>query len=275
MVSRSGAVRGQSPSTALLPGGKPAALPGRIVFEPKAPEEGRFGWRVFAAPADRQHADHRIGADVALLERMRIELRRRRPRNARPERAVAKVVAQAPAEERPERRTHAERIDDKIERSRLPAVRADKDLLPPGAALDAFDPPPGLDRDAGGLHGVKENIEERRAMDAEPETVSPKSPVTDVEHDPLGRKHAAEEAIEAAAERKHALGEPKLGEHGEPGRLQDQPGAERARRLELLEDRDAMALPRQEERRGKPGRPRARDPDRKSLHLRPHRTRPS
>jgi hypothetical protein len=108
--------------------------------------------------------------------------------------------------------------------------------------VDAGHPEVSLDRDSGVPHGLKEHIEERRAVHAETEPFSAEHTIPHVEDDTAGGQHTAEEAIETAPEGQNAFAEPEFVEHGQSRRLQDQARSDRAGSIELLEERDAMSV---------------------------------
>jgi len=78
--------------------------------------------------------------------------------------------------------------------------------------------------------------------------------VADVEHDPVRRDDPPEKSVDAAPEPKDVRSEAEFGKHRKAGRLQHEAGADRARLGELVEERDPVAIARQEERRSQAGR---------------------
>src|SRR6185369_5182397 len=87
--------------------------PGLEAIAPQAPEKGREWRRIRVGPAYRQDPGHAVGAEVALLERIRRKRCARGPGHVGPQGAVGQ---HGPARAwRRQWRTRAERVDDQIE----------------------------------------------------------------------------------------------------------------------------------------------------------------
>jgi hypothetical protein len=180
-----------------------------------------------------------------------------RPRDVRPERAVCE---HDPARCGRERGVRAERVDDEVERADALAAARDHARLcaSPIQPLDAL---AGHDLDGAVANRVVQHVEQRGAMDRERSHIRSQSAVTHVEHDALGRRRASVQPLDRRAEGGEAFAHAECVEHCEPGRLQDEPGAKRARRIELIEEPDAMAVAREQQGRCETRGPAAADGD--------------
>src|SRR3954467_4954033 len=159
-----------------------------------------------------------------------------------------------------EDRSRPEGIDDQIVGLRpFPASqKADTAVAVPLDPVNAR-----ADRQSHGLtYGTPvENLEQSCPVDDHSEATGTEMRVAHIEHHTLRWASAAVKPIDTAAEG-HDLGlqpEPVL--HHQPGRLQDQTGPERTRRLELVESPNLVAGLREQERRSESRRPAPGDRD--------------
>ena len=123
---------------------------------------------------------------------------------------------------------------------------------PPSRKLGAGDFAAGTDRDALRQHRIVKRAEQARAVD--PQAAGARHAEIGIARveDGLAVRIAAVDARDLSAVGGHFLGQAKLGEHGEPGRLDHQARAERARRREPFVNRDRVALPIEQQRRREP-----------------------
>ena len=98
-------------------------------------------------------------------------------------------------------------------------------------------------------------------MHSQAETAAALGVIADIEHGAAGRGIGAMQPIDAAAQRQYVVEQAEIGQHRQPGRLQDQPGADRLRLLEALEHGDPMPGTPEIERHRQPRRTGARNCD--------------
>ncbi len=91
-------------------------------------------------------------------------------------------------------------------------------------------------------------------MHRQAETAAALRVVADVEHGATGRGIGAMQPVDTGAKRQYVIEQAEIGEHRQAGRLQDQPGADRLRLLEALEDGDPVPGTLEIERHGQPRR---------------------
>ena len=153
----------------------------------------------------------------------------------------------------PQLRTGAGRVDDQIE-TRDPASAGGDQRRPFPCRVDRFQVDPGLDGDPGRQHGAQQHAEQRGAMHGKPEAAALLRVVADIEHGAAAGRVGAMQPVDAAAQCDDVGEQPEIVEHRQAGRLQDETGTNRRRRLEPLEDGDAVPGPPEIERRRQPGR---------------------
>ena len=104
-----------------------------------------------------------------------------------------------------------------------------------------------------------QHIEQRRAVDGDGMHIGAEGMIAHVEHHPAALRVGADQPLDSRAERRNFGVKAKCRQHGKAGGLQHQARTERARRLEALEQADAMAGAAQQQRRSQSARASARD----------------
>ena len=123
------------------------------------------------------------------------------------------------------------------------------------AGIDRVEIDTGFDCDPGILHRAKQHAEQRGAMHGEAEAAAFLGIIAHGEHGAATRGIGAVQPVDAAAQR-HDFGEQaEIAEHGQAGRLQDQPRSDRRRLGEPLEDGDTVPGAPEIERRRQARRP--------------------
>ena len=126
----------------------------------------------------------------------------------------------------------------------------------------------GNEARTAGDGGVMQQREKRRALDAYAAQAATQRGVAYIQHGAASLCRDAPETLDWRPERFGRTAQAKLVEDDEAGFLQHQAGADRTSRIELIKQRNAVALAREERSRGKAADPGAGNRDGKGLaHL--------
>ena len=210
--------------------------PGGLVIAADRPEIGEADRAVRGGAARCHDTGHLAGRLVALLQRCLVERAIFRPGQGGPECAIGEFRARCSRQGR----AHAERIDDKVEAfQELPRFQDDVARL----RIDAFDAPGGEQFGAGLCRGRQKPVEQEPALHAIADEPGPQMLEPNIEDRALRRCRQAPQPLQRAAELSDIVCQSKVLEDGEAGHLQHQARADRGRRVELVEQGDAVSLP--------------------------------
>ena len=212
-----------------------------MVLRLDTPEEGNLVAADRRMRSDRQHADHRVRADVALFERIGIETVVGPVKRA-PQRAVLQLVrARRMDRVTAQFRSRPTGIDHEVEwTGRLAVAIYDRNLVTGNRHILNINI--RNDLDAAGLRPGIQHVEQRRAMHGEPVIVITQNAVVDIEDLPSRRHGHTVNAVDTLAQRVDLGMQAEVFKDGKSGRLQDNSRADRSRRFKALKQCDVVAL---------------------------------
>jgi hypothetical protein len=128
-------------------------------------------------------------------------------------------------------------------------------------AFDRGDFDAGHDVDSRAGRGLVQQLEQGRALQGHAMPAAAQRRITYVQHHAVRRHHPPEQPVDARTERDRGVAKTQLRQHTEARGLQDEARTHGPRRLEALEDPDAMPLAMQQQCRRQPGGAAAADRD--------------